>query len=215
MLYPIELEVLFVLSVGFTVSYKASKKVSTFRHLLGLPAVSSTMAKKIGRRKGARSKGCFFLQGRGCFTKNGKDFVSLTNGMANASEIPRMKSLLSWLTAKFALISAMRKSAWRKCRKVQLTQRSGKSARNISPRSRRKNSSGLTPKALRRHSRIEGSRVTIAFSVEDIACHFSQLEDPRLTDNRKHALASVLVIATMAALAGATGPTSIPDWANI
>lgn len=55
----------------------------------------------------------------------------------------------------------------------------------------------------------------VAFSVEDIVCHFSELEDPRSTTNLKHPLASVLVIATMAVLAGATGPTSIAEWANI
>lgn len=55
----------------------------------------------------------------------------------------------------------------------------------------------------------------VEFSVEEIACHFSQLEDPRSTINRLHLLPSVLVIAIMAILAGATGPTSIAEWANI
>lgn len=56
---------------------------------------------------------------------------------------------------------------------------------------------------------------TVQFSIEDITCHFSQLEDPRSTVNRLHPLPSVLVIAIMAVLSGATGPTSIADWANI
>ena len=55
----------------------------------------------------------------------------------------------------------------------------------------------------------------VAFSVEDIVCHFSELEDPRSKTNLKHPLASVLVIATMAVLSGATGLTSIAEWANI
>jgi predicted transposase YbfD/YdcC len=54
----------------------------------------------------------------------------------------------------------------------------------------------------------------VEFSIEEIACHFSQLEDPRSTVNRKHLLSSVLVIAVMAILSGANGPTSIADWAN-
>jgi predicted transposase YbfD/YdcC len=54
----------------------------------------------------------------------------------------------------------------------------------------------------------------VEFSIEEIACHFSQLEDPRSTINRKHLLSSVLVIAIMAILSGANGPTSIADWAN-
>jgi hypothetical protein len=55
----------------------------------------------------------------------------------------------------------------------------------------------------------------VEFSVEDITCQFSELEDPRSTINRLHPLPSVLVISIMAILAGATGPTSIAEWANI
>lgn len=55
----------------------------------------------------------------------------------------------------------------------------------------------------------------VEISVEDITCHFSQLEDPRSAINRLHPLPSVLVISIMAVLAGATGPTSIAEWANL
>jgi predicted transposase YbfD/YdcC len=55
----------------------------------------------------------------------------------------------------------------------------------------------------------------VEFSVDDITCQFSELEDPRSTINRLHPLPSVLVISIMAILAGATGPTSIAEWANI
>ena len=43
----------------------------------------------------------------------------------------------------------------------------------------------------------------------------SELEDPRSTINHQHPLASVVVIALMAVLAGAGGPTAIASWAAI
>ena len=45
--------------------------------------------------------------------------------------------------------------------------------------------------------------------MEEVLCHFSKLEDPRSTVNRKHPLPSVIVIAVLAVLAGAAGPTAI------
>jgi predicted transposase YbfD/YdcC len=51
-------------------------------------------------------------------------------------------------------------------------------------------------------------------SLEEITCHFDELEDPRSTINQRHPLVSVVVIAIMAVLAGAAGPTSIADWAQ-
>ena len=45
--------------------------------------------------------------------------------------------------------------------------------------------------------------------------HFQGLEDPRSEINRKHPLASVVVIALMAVLAGASGPTAIAQWAAL
>jgi predicted transposase YbfD/YdcC len=45
--------------------------------------------------------------------------------------------------------------------------------------------------------------------------HFRELEDPRSPVNMLHPLESVLVIAIMAVLAGANGPTSIATWANM
>jgi predicted transposase YbfD/YdcC len=51
--------------------------------------------------------------------------------------------------------------------------------------------------------------------VKDVLRHFQQLEDPRSSVNRLHPLDSVVVIAIMAILAGANGPTAIAKWANI
>ena len=51
--------------------------------------------------------------------------------------------------------------------------------------------------------------------VEDVLRHFDQLDDPRSSINRHHPLASVVVIAIMAIIAGANGPTAIARWANI
>ena len=48
-----------------------------------------------------------------------------------------------------------------------------------------------------------------------IASRSAALEDPRSTVNRRHPLASVVVIAVMAVLAGANGPTAIAAWAAL
>ena len=50
-------------------------------------------------------------------------------------------------------------------------------------------------------------------SLDEIVLHFAELEDPRSTINRQHPLVSVVVIALMAVLAGANGPTAIARWA--
>ena len=50
-------------------------------------------------------------------------------------------------------------------------------------------------------------------TVDEIVRHFEELEDPRSTVNLQHPLASVVVIALMAVLAGANGPTAIAKWA--
>src|SRR5258707_5868642 len=52
-------------------------------------------------------------------------------------------------------------------------------------------------------------------SLDEVVLHFAELEDPRSTINRKHPLVSVVVIAVMAVLAGASGPTAIAKWATI
>jgi predicted transposase YbfD/YdcC len=54
----------------------------------------------------------------------------------------------------------------------------------------------------------------LRISVEDIIEHFAGLEDPRSETNRRHPLVSVVVIALMAVLSGANGPTAIAAWAN-
>jgi predicted transposase YbfD/YdcC len=52
-------------------------------------------------------------------------------------------------------------------------------------------------------------------SLDEIVVHFRQLEDPRSTINQRHRLASVVVIALLAVLAGAGGPTAIARWAAL
>jgi predicted transposase YbfD/YdcC len=51
------------------------------------------------------------------------------------------------------------------------------------------------------------------FGLDEVAAYFQDLEDPRSEINRKHPLVSVVVIAVVAVLAGASGPTMIADWA--
>ena len=51
--------------------------------------------------------------------------------------------------------------------------------------------------------------------LDEIIGYFDELEDPRSETNRKHPLVSVVVIAMMAVLAGASGPTSIARWAAL
>jgi predicted transposase YbfD/YdcC len=50
--------------------------------------------------------------------------------------------------------------------------------------------------------------------LNEVITYFDDLEDERSTINRKHPLVSVVVIAMMAVLAGAGGPTAIAKWAN-
>ena len=51
-------------------------------------------------------------------------------------------------------------------------------------------------------------------SMEEVLQHFSELEDPRSTINLHHPLPSVIVIAIMAIMAEAKGPTGIAKWAK-
>jgi predicted transposase YbfD/YdcC len=51
--------------------------------------------------------------------------------------------------------------------------------------------------------------------LDEIAESFSALEDPRSHINRRHPLPSILVIAVLAVLAGAAGPTAIARWAKL
>ena len=55
----------------------------------------------------------------------------------------------------------------------------------------------------------------VRIGLEEIACHFHELEDPRSSVNQRHPFVSVVVIAIMAVLAGASGPTSIARWAQL
>ena len=48
-----------------------------------------------------------------------------------------------------------------------------------------------------------------------IVAHFQHFEDPRSPINRRHPLPSILVIAVLAVLAGAKGPTAIARWASL
>src|SRR4051812_37440024 len=52
-------------------------------------------------------------------------------------------------------------------------------------------------------------------SLDEIVVHFQELEDPRSTVNQRHPLTSVVVIALLAVLAGAGGPTAIARWAAL
>jgi predicted transposase YbfD/YdcC len=51
--------------------------------------------------------------------------------------------------------------------------------------------------------------------LDEIVGYFDELEDPRTDVNVKHPLVSVVVIAMMAVLAGASGPTAIARWAAL
>jgi predicted transposase YbfD/YdcC len=53
------------------------------------------------------------------------------------------------------------------------------------------------------------------FSLDEVVLHFAELEDPRSTINRQHPLVSVVIIAMMGVLAGASGPTAIAKWAAL
>ena len=50
-------------------------------------------------------------------------------------------------------------------------------------------------------------------TLDEVVLHFAELEDPRSTVNRRHPLVSVVVIAVLAVLSGASGPTAIAEWA--
>jgi predicted transposase YbfD/YdcC len=54
-----------------------------------------------------------------------------------------------------------------------------------------------------------------SISLDEVVGYFDALDDPRSTVNLKHPLVSVVVVALMAALAGAGGPTAIAKWAAI
>ena len=51
-------------------------------------------------------------------------------------------------------------------------------------------------------------------SLDEIVGYFDELEDPRSAVNLRHPFVSVVVIALMAVLAGAGGPTAIATWAR-
>jgi predicted transposase YbfD/YdcC len=52
-------------------------------------------------------------------------------------------------------------------------------------------------------------------ALDEVVRHFEELEDPRCSINRKHPLVSIVVIAVLAILAGASGPTAIARWAAL
>ncbi len=55
---------------------------------------------------------------------------------------------------------------------------------------------------------------TVRISLEEVVGYYDELEDPHSTINQKHPFVSVVVIALMAVLAGASGPTTIAQWAK-
>lgn len=54
----------------------------------------------------------------------------------------------------------------------------------------------------------------VSITLEEVVGYFDELEDPRSTINQKHPFVSVVVISLMAVLAGASGPTTIAQWAK-
>src|SRR5271165_6481123 len=54
---------------------------------------------------------------------------------------------------------------------------------------------------------------TQRIEIDEVVRHFEELEDPRSEVNLRHPLLSVIVIALLAVLAGAGGPTAIARWA--
>lgn len=51
--------------------------------------------------------------------------------------------------------------------------------------------------------------------LDEVIGYFDELQDPRSSINRKHPFVSVVVVALMAVLGGAGGPTAIVRWARI
>src|SRR3984957_6279446 len=51
--------------------------------------------------------------------------------------------------------------------------------------------------------------------LDEVIGYFDELEDPRSSINQKHPLISVVIVALMAVLGGAGGPTGITRWALI
>lgn len=56
--------------------------------------------------------------------------------------------------------------------------------------------------------------VEVRIELEEVVGFFHAIEDPRSSINRLHPFESVLVISIMGVLAGASGPTSIAEWAR-
>ena len=54
----------------------------------------------------------------------------------------------------------------------------------------------------------------LRIGLDEITCHFADLHDPRSSVDRLHPFVSVVVLALMGVLAGATGPTLIARWAK-
>ena len=57
-------------------------------------------------------------------------------------------------------------------------------------------------------------KASTSVDLSEMITHFETLEDPRSSINQRHPLVSVVVIAVMAVLAGADGPTAIRKWAE-
>ena len=58
---------------------------------------------------------------------------------------------------------------------------------------------------------VDSQRIALG----EVVRHFEKLDDPRSSVNLQHPLVSVVVIALMAILAGAAGPTAIAKWAAL
>lgn len=58
-------------------------------------------------------------------------------------------------------------------------------------------------------------RKKVQIRLEEVAEYFEDLQDPRSDVNQRHPFVSVIMIALMAVLAGADGPTAIARWAAL
>src|SRR5271157_2041064 len=76
-------------------------------------------------------------------------------------------------------------------------------------------SAGRSHSASRARARKSPSRTSnsVGPRIDEVVRHFEELEDPRCEVNLRHPLLSVIVIALLAVLAGAGGPTAIARWA--
>ncbi len=62
---------------------------------------------------------------------------------------------------------------------------------------------------------VQAMAKDVSVGLEEVVGYFALREDPRSSVNRQYPLESVVVIAILAILAGAAGPTAIAKWAAL